>query len=201
MTADARPPRVAETILRLLLQPGARDSVSGDLLEEYRECVCPARGRWRADLWYLRQVAGFVWRTAWVWGVLLAAAVIARDALDWWLAPTQEFYARSIASTAIAVSLFTWSGFVTAWRSRSVPAGALAGVATGAISAAIVNLTSLVLLAVRHDPHTMTMIRASGGLDEVFVLPLIVIVPGTLCAAAGAAVGRMLAWSLDVVRT
>jgi hypothetical protein len=189
-----RPPRWAETILRLLLKPADRECVSGDLLEEYRDSIRPARGRWGADAWYVKQMAGFAWRAGWAWGVLLAASVVARDALDWWLSPTQEFYARSIASTAIAVSLFIMAGFATAWRSRSIRAGALAGVTTGAISAVIVNLTSLVLLAIRHDPHTMTMIRASGGLDEVFVLPLIVIVPGTVCATAGAVVAKTLAW-------
>ena len=199
MTGHSRPPRWADALLRLLLKPADRDSVSGDLLEAYRETIRPARGRWGADVWYLRQVAGFAWRMAWVWGVLLAAAVVARDTLDWWLSPTQEFYARSIASTAIAVSLFTWVGFVTAWRSRSIRAGALAGVMTGAISAAIVNLGSLVLLAIRHDPHTMTLIKASGGLDEAFLLPWLVIVPGTLCATVGGVVGKTLAWSLRLL--
>jgi hypothetical protein len=52
------------------------------------------------------------------------------------------------------------------------------------------------LLAIRHDPHTMTMIRASGGLDEVLVLPLFVTVPGTVCATAGGVVGKALAWLL-----
>ncbi len=191
----------ASTILRLLLKPGDRDCVSGDLLEEYRDSIRPARGRWAADLWYVRQMIGFAQRAGLVWGVLLAASVVARDTLDWWLSPTQEFYARSLVSTAIAVSLFISAGLVTAWRSRSIRAGALVGVAAGAISAVIVDLTSLVLLAIRHDPHTMAMIRASGGLDEVFMLPLIVIVPGALCAAVGGVVGRMLAWSLDTART
>jgi hypothetical protein len=72
----------------------------------------------------------------------------------------------------------------------------VAGLATGVISAAIVNLTSLVMLAVWHDPHTMTLIKASGGLDEVFVLPLIVVVPGTVCATFGGVMGKTLAWAL-----
>jgi hypothetical protein len=40
------------------------------------------------------------------------------------------------------------------------------------------------------------MIDASGGLSEVFFLPLIVIVPGTMCATIAAVVGRGLAWSM-----
>lgn len=31
-----------------------------DLLEEYRQSVRPAVGRWRADLWFIRQVFGYM---------------------------------------------------------------------------------------------------------------------------------------------
>jgi hypothetical protein len=54
------PPAWAESLLRALLAPRNRDTVSGDLLEEYREVVLPARGHLRAGLWYLRQVSSFV---------------------------------------------------------------------------------------------------------------------------------------------
>jgi hypothetical protein len=191
--STARPPAWAEAILRLLPKSSEWESVSGDLLEQYRDSVLPERGHARADAWYVMQVARFVRRTAWVWGVLLAASVIGRDTLDWWVSPTDEFYARSIASTAIAVSIFTCAGLSAAWRSRSIRAGALAGVATGAVAAVIIDAATLVQLAIWHDPHTMTMIKASGGLDEVFVLSLIVIVPGTVCATVGALLGKVLA--------
>jgi hypothetical protein len=47
-------------MLRALLASRDRDTVSGDLLEEYREVVLPARGPLLARLWYIRQVASFV---------------------------------------------------------------------------------------------------------------------------------------------
>lgn len=190
--SECHPPAWAEGLLRLLLGREDRESVSGDLLEEYRAGVVPARGRVRADLWYLRQVMGFVWRAVWLWAALLTASVIGRDALDWWLSPTNEFYARSIASTAIAVGLFASAGALTAWRTRSIRSGVVAGLATGLIAAVLVNAASLVMLAVNHDAHTMTMIRASGGLEEVFILPLIVTLPGTICASLGAVAGKTL---------
>jgi len=188
------PPAWAEQVLRMLLKPEDRESVSGDLLEEFRETVVPSRGRVGADVWYVRQVAGFVWRRAWLPGALLAAAVLGREALDWWLSPTTEFYARATVSTWLAIAIFAGAGWWSAWRSRSVAAGALAGLATGVISAIVVDVVSLAELALWHDPHTMRMIAASGGLDEVFVLPLLVVVPGTLCAVAGGLAGRMAAW-------
>ena len=52
------PPEVAELMLRGLLPLDMRETVSGDLLEEYRESRVPAAGEFRADLWYWRQVGG-----------------------------------------------------------------------------------------------------------------------------------------------
>jgi hypothetical protein len=37
-----------------------RDTIAGDLLEEYRETVRPTRGRWFAEFWYSRQVISLI---------------------------------------------------------------------------------------------------------------------------------------------
>ena len=194
-TTLARPPRWAEATLRLLLTPEHRGNVSGDLLEQYRDTILPTQGRWRADLWYVGEAAGSVWRATWLWGVLLTASVIGREILDWWLSPTQDFYARSVVSTAIAVGIFSGAGMWTAWCSRSIRAGAVAGVVAGMIAAALITVSTLAALAVRHDPHTMRMIAVSGGLDEAILLPFVVMVPGTLFATVGGVLGNALAWA------
>ncbi len=196
MTNDVMPPAWAERLLRVMLSPTDRETVSGDLLEAYREDIHPDRGRRRADWWYIRQVAWFAWRAARVWGAVLGAAGIGRDALDWWLSPTTDFYARSVVSTYAAIGIFATAGFTAAWRSHSVQAGTLTGAVAGAIAAVIIEAASLVQLAIWHDPHTLAMIEASGGLNEVFALPFIVIVPGTVCAMIAAVFGRGLAWSM-----
>ena len=54
------PPRWAEVLLERLLPDCARETVVGDLREEYVEGVLPIRGRLGARLWYARQVASFV---------------------------------------------------------------------------------------------------------------------------------------------
>jgi hypothetical protein len=46
----------------------------------------------------------------------------------------------------------------------------------------------------------MKMIAAGGGLDEVFLLPLVVIAPGTVLAIAGGVVGKALARPLARAR-
>ena len=85
-SASMRPPRWADALLRLLLPPEEAETVSGDLIEEYRETVYPVRGRWRADLWFVRQVSGFAWRSSLIWGVLLALAFLVHPTvrLDIW---------------------------------------------------------------------------------------------------------------------
>jgi hypothetical protein len=51
------PPRWAEAFLRATLKPRDRETVSGDLFEEFREWAVPTLGPARARIWYVRQVA------------------------------------------------------------------------------------------------------------------------------------------------
>jgi hypothetical protein len=73
-SAQTHPPRWTELLLQRLLRPGDRDSTSGDLLEEYRAAREPALGGFRANVWYRRQVLGFLWREIWP-GVLALATL------------------------------------------------------------------------------------------------------------------------------
>ncbi len=52
----ATPPRWAESVLERILADADRQTVPGDLREEFAEVIQPARGRLKANLWYLRQV-------------------------------------------------------------------------------------------------------------------------------------------------
>ena len=186
MSASPTPPRWAEATLRLVLRPDDFASVSGDLLEEYRDSIHPSRGQRRADRWYVMQVIGFLTRRAWVWGALFGGALVARSALDWFVPPA-DFLARSRVSTAIAVGLMLAGGFWFAWRSGLLVAGTLAGAIIGLVGGAISLAGSAVLLAIWHDPRTMAAIRNSGGFAEVE--PFLV-VPGLLLGTMGGAVGR-----------
>jgi hypothetical protein len=50
------PPRWAEVLLEWLLSERDRETVAGDLREEYGETVYPRLGGVRAKVWYVRQV-------------------------------------------------------------------------------------------------------------------------------------------------
>jgi hypothetical protein len=80
---SAMPPRWAETLLRLVLESRDQATVSGDLLEEFRESIRPTRGPTAADRWYIRQMMGFVVRSNLVPALLFGGAFLARTALDW----------------------------------------------------------------------------------------------------------------------
>lgn len=52
----AGPPRLAVTLLTWLLPEAVSDAIVGDLTERYERRVRPARGRFRADLWFWFEV-------------------------------------------------------------------------------------------------------------------------------------------------
>src|SRR5262245_44021929 len=60
--ANVCPPRWAEALLRVFLDPQKAENVTGALLAADRDSVHPKRGAWRADIWFVRQVAGCVLR-------------------------------------------------------------------------------------------------------------------------------------------
>jgi hypothetical protein len=86
------PPEAAELILRALLPVDARESVSGDLLGEYRESRVPAAGELRADLWYWRQVGG-LWMRAYWWLVVAVVLLLGvHDVFNTFRAPSGASY-------------------------------------------------------------------------------------------------------------
>jgi hypothetical protein len=188
MSTSATPPRWAETLLRLVLKADEFDSVSGDLLEEYRESVYPVRGPRGADRWYVRQVFGFVSPGARLLGALFGAAFVARAALDWFV-PTLDFHTRATVSTWLGIGIMLVTGSWAAWRCGSVVAGTLAGVATAVVGAVVSIVGAAALLAIWHDPQTLAAIRGSGGLGEVFTLPVTMVIPGFLLGTLGGIAG------------
>jgi hypothetical protein len=188
MTTNATPPGWAEDVLRLVLRRADFDAVSGDLLEEYRDRIHPARGQTGADSWYVRQVIGFALRSAGVWGALFGVAVVARTALDWF-APTHDFSVRSAVSTYVGIGLLLATGFWSAWRSGSMKSGTLSAVLAAAIGSLISVIGAGGMLVMFHDPQTMNAIAGSGGLWEVFTMPIALVVDGLVFGTIGGAIG------------
>jgi hypothetical protein len=197
MTSDSSttlPPRWAESLLRMLLPTEDRDSVSGDLLEEYRESIVPALGG-GADGWYVRQVASYVLRKAWIWGALVGAILVTRYLFDT-LAPVRYtagvVHPRSAIMSYSLMATFALCAGWQAWRSGHLRSGVLVALATAAFGGALSAAGTVACLAIWHDPETLQAVQGSGGLAEaLWGVPLLLVPIGIITGATGALAGRL----------
>jgi hypothetical protein len=192
---SAMPPRWAEILLGLVLNSRDQATVSGDLLEEFRESIQPMRGPSGAAAWYIRQVMGFIVRSNMVPALLFGGTFVGRTALDW-LQPPADFHTRSLVSTLVATTIVLVSGFFASWNSGKILAGSLSGVATTALAALLSAIGALGLFGIFHDQTTLQAIQSSGGLGEVFSLPVNLIVPGMILGTISGLAGTLAHWSV-----
>ena len=178
MTIDravSLPPAWAEWTLRCVVRDEDRESVSGDLLEEFRDAIVPERGA-RANSWYVRQVAGFVAREIGIWSAVVALTCIVRYLFDT-LMPIRYtpgvIAERSAVMSWTLAATFVGCGAWHAWRTRRVGAAMLLAVLSAFVGGLFAQAGTLLCFAVWHDPATVAAIRASGGFDEAFIGPSI----------------------------
>jgi hypothetical protein len=121
------PPRWAQSLLQTILDERDRETVSGDLLEEYIEVRLPARGSRRASLWYLRQVLSLLtWRGvcrlamdgSWSSAILWAAAAALVEFVFVFVLP-DTFGASIESSVFMLIACALAASGVTAFRSVS----------------------------------------------------------------------------------
>ena len=153
-------------------------------MEEYREAVRPRSSQLTADVWYVAQVSRFAWRTA-AWGMILAALFISRTAYDWFN-PTTNFAPRAELTTLTMMATLLAIGASSTLRSRSIQAGIAATTTALMLSALLCTIATGVMYSLWKSAELVAAIEGSGGLTEVFTLPLILIVPGTALGALGA---------------
>jgi hypothetical protein len=190
---NPRPPRPAEALVRMVIEPRHRDSLSGDLLEEYRDTIVPSLGAGGADRWYVARALGFLWRAIWPWATLIAAVLVARGLVDT-LAPTRYVpgvvHPRSSIMSGALMAVWLSSGFVGAWRLGRIGSGILVAFSAAVAGGALSVVGSLLQLALWHDPQHLDAIAQSGGVDEMLGGVALILVPvgtwvGTLGAIAG----------------
>jgi hypothetical protein len=169
-----------------------KQTESGDLLEAYRDSVYPARGRGRADLWFVRQVAGYVVRSSAGWGVLFG--------LLWVIGPFRMLVHMDgfadLEQKVIATMVFLLAAR-RAWRSEQIRAGIL-----WALSAAVVGsliwIFGAVIQAARWDLSIGWIRSLRQNLDwSVFVMiPALSLTGALILGTLGASAGRLLQVSL-----
>lgn len=194
---SSAPPSWAQALLTWLVPLSSAESIPGDLLEEYRDAVRPSRGQWRANLWYLKQVAGFLCRLTWMFVVLNAAAVILRTILDTFAPPgfaPHSYQLRSSASTYSAAGTFLLAGVYGGYRMGRARAGALAAVTASAVGFALALIFEIVLFyaVIRHDPAKLHVFYVTGGWGETIGMPVIITFVAAVLGSCGGMCGRYL---------
>ena len=127
------PPVLPQALLHLLLPVERRESVVGDLLEEYRDSRVPSMGRFRANLWYWQQVFGFWLRAYWAFVVPVFGLFVFRDLLGVFRSPSGlpyfnvEFLFRLVT---LSPFVFLLTGAYGSWRTRRWAGGIVATLGT-----------------------------------------------------------------------
>jgi hypothetical protein len=175
------PPEVAELILRALLPLEMRETVSGDLLEEYRESRVPAVGEFRADLWYWRQIGGMWLRAYWWLFVSAVLFIVVENVFDPFRAASDASYLDGQAAFVLAVlsplGLVGLVGLATAygsWRAERWQGGFVAALSVSAIA-------WLFTAAWRRD-----------GVDALIVTGIVLLVTSFVFSGIGALVGEII---------
>jgi hypothetical protein len=200
---QALPPRWIERILRAMLKKRDRDTISGDLLEEYREDIFPAKGRIRADLWYLWQTLSLIEGAN--FGLLLGSAFSAFTTAKLMIAPLRSDRPIEVASLfGVILLLLSLSGFLACHRGGNLfdamKAGTVAGLVTAVVSSLIyVVQLNLFFNTIHHRADWEMMLDAFqashfnnlrafanyySAMQDLVVLPVVAIF-GALAATIG----------------
>jgi len=124
--------------------------IIGDLLEEYREVVLPARGRARAAIWFMTQLAGLV--KPWMWGVIIGLVFGIENLVSTAISPLAED-TPALMLTLVTVVLGSWIlvGFSAGRRTMRVRDAVLAGVVVATISMSLFGMANWVRVTVFLD--------------------------------------------------
>jgi len=206
---DQRPPRWIEKLCRLLLPARDRDAVSGDLLEEYREAVLPARGRFRANLWYVRQVASLVRGVT--WGVVLGLAFGGWILVDTAIDPLGDDTVAAVGGMfGLLVLLLGVPGFMAGRRGARWVDAVMAGLVAGTVTMTLFNLLGIIrvnlfLDVIRQRSDWEAMIQGFKGsgyeslrayanavyFRQLLVLPVVGALSGAVTATISYALARV----------
>lgn len=161
------PPNWAEWVLMASLPAEHAESVSGDLLEAYRDEQWPTRGRVGADWWYVRQVALVSAQSYWLWLIALIALFVLSDVSNVYRLAVPPVGPLAAACLMIAASV------QGGWRSVRIGGGLFAGAVTCTLLwlfMAIWWMTTWYPFALvqQVEPYWIAAWRSSAGPGDTF---------------------------------
>ena len=189
---EPNPPRWAEAVLRSLLRPSDRESISGDLLKEYRAARRPALGAPGAAAWYLKQVGSVLWHLILPCALTLAAITLVSLMVDRSSRAAYVWYGSLVQAPGLSLVhalIYSWAGYHASRRTRLIKTGMLAAAATS-----FVGFTVLFTAAAVRDP---ALILAPFSQPFIFVILSILLLMAlsyaVLIGAVGGMIGRWVA--------
>ena len=184
-TSELNPPRWADDLLRLCLKPADRQSISGDLLEEYREVRRPTLGALRANAWYVTQVLSVVSRLMWPAVATMTTVTLFSLAIK---LPSKYSLVQAPGVSVLDAIVCAWAGYYVSRRTRLVRTGLMAAGITGLFAPGIF----LTAAAVR-DPRLLLAPFSKPFIFVIlFTVSLVAISFGIVVGAFGAALARYL---------
>ena len=185
-----QPPAWAQALVSLLVPARDRDSISGDLLEEYRETVVPLRGSRAANAWYLRQVAGFMWQACLPFAIALGVTLAVRDVIDATIPTTDNHHFRAAVTSYLAFGTYSLAGLYVGWRTDRTLSGGVVATAVTIVAIAIA-LTALLAMTALLSAGVIGRVPSYRGLREGFDVPIVpMLVVGGILGTLGAAIGK-----------
>lgn len=182
MIDNTTPPRFAQALAGVFLRNQEVDSVTGDLLEEYREVRHAQLGKRRADLWYLAHALSIVGHVVWP----AIVAVIALRVLSF---PLPRGWNPSLVpspgTSMLDIAIFAWAAYHGAKRTGRVITGVLS-----AVVVALVGFGSFFVYAIFTDA---TLIVAPIKTPFVMVIFCVLLTIAMAVAVAAGIVGSSLA--------
>ena len=184
-TSELNPPRWADDLLRLCLKPADRQSISGDLLEEYREVRRPTLGALCANAWYVTQMLCVVSRLMWPAVATMTTVTLVSLAIK---LPSKYSLVQAPGVSVLDAIVCAWAGYHVSRRTRLVRTGLMAAGITGLFAPGIF----LTAAAVR-DPRLLLAPFSKPFIFVIlFTLSVIAISFGIVFGAFGAALARYL---------
>jgi hypothetical protein len=194
------PPAALQWLLECLLPIESDQSVSGDLIELYRDQVDRAHAEAPANRWYAGQVAQLLWRWTGLFVVLVAAAHVIRTAFDTFSPVVPGPHAwqfRSALTTWSAIVIYLTAGLYGGARTGKTSAGMVTALTAHVLGTLIATAVDLVLFAAVINRSTFARDQwyATGGWGEAFGLPLILCpIVAMLGFIGGACASQWRAW-------
>jgi hypothetical protein len=172
-------------MLRTTLRPADRESVPGDLLEEYRAGRRPRYGAFRADAWYVWQVATIVWRSIRPFALALAGLTIVSVPITE-LAPWPGSLLPAPGLSVVHAAIYVWAGVHCSRRTGLIASGIVGAASVSAIAFAVLVAGAVVSLPglVRAPflaPFVLVIVSVLLSLSFAFAI---------VCGAIGGAIGR-----------